>query len=126
MIDTRKIAKEYRMAHWLKIMQERQDSGKSIKDYCKINSIPINVYHYWQRKLREEAVILPPANKEPKTVSAQSASNQNQPTSWAICERIKTQQNQVEIKIGKSRILVYPETDLKLLTKVCQALMALC
>jgi transposase-like protein len=55
MINTREIAVEYRLAHWVKIMQERSDSGLSIKAYCESISLHQNVYYYWQRKLREAA-----------------------------------------------------------------------
>ena len=55
MVDTRKIATEYRMAHWTQIMQERQESGLSIKAFCDKVGIHQNVYHYWQRKLRAAA-----------------------------------------------------------------------
>ena len=51
-IDTREIAKEYRMGHWAQIMKDRIESGLSIKSYCETQGIHQNVYHYWQRKLR--------------------------------------------------------------------------
>lgn len=55
MRNTREIAVEYRLTHWSKIMRERRESGLSIKSYCKTKGIRQNVYHYWQRKLREAA-----------------------------------------------------------------------
>ena len=58
MIDTRKITKEYRLSHWIQIMQERCESGLSIKGYCEREGIHQNIYHYWQRKLRAAAVSL--------------------------------------------------------------------
>lgn len=55
MINTREIAKEYRLSHWAKVMQERSQSGLSIKIFCKQVGICVNTYFYWQRKLREAA-----------------------------------------------------------------------
>ena len=55
MINTRETAEEYRLAHWAEITQRRQDSGQSIKGFCKAEGIYPNVYFYWQRKLREAA-----------------------------------------------------------------------
>jgi len=52
-MNTRDIAEEYRLTHWAQIMRERQDSGLSIKAYCKQRGFHENVYYYWQRKLRE-------------------------------------------------------------------------
>jgi transposase-like protein len=55
MINTREIAKEYRLSHWAQVMQERAASGKSIKEFCKHIGICGNTYFYWQRRLREAA-----------------------------------------------------------------------
>lgn len=54
-MNTREIAVEYRLAHWAQIMQDRAQSGMSIRAYCKSAGIHENVYYYWQRKLREAA-----------------------------------------------------------------------
>jgi len=54
-MNTRAMAEEYRLTHWAQIMQERQQSGLSIKSYCERAGFHENVYYYWQRKLREVA-----------------------------------------------------------------------
>ena len=54
-MNTRKIAAEYRLAHWAGIMKERRESGLSVKAYCENVGIHENTYFYWQRKLRESA-----------------------------------------------------------------------
>jgi len=54
-MNTKDIAAEYRLSHWAGIMKERAASGLSIKAFCKSAGIHTNVYHYWQRKLREAA-----------------------------------------------------------------------
>ena len=55
-MSTRKIVGEYRLRHWNEVMQERMNSGLSIKAYCANAGIHENVYYYWQRKLREAAI----------------------------------------------------------------------
>lgn len=55
MINTRAIAEEYRLSHWAQVMQERVQSGLSIKAYCKQNGICGNTYFYWQRRVRVAA-----------------------------------------------------------------------
>jgi len=52
-MNTREIAKEYRLTHWTRIMQERSASGQSIRAYCQTAGICEKVFYYWQRKLRE-------------------------------------------------------------------------
>ena len=54
-MNTREIAAEYRLSHWERVMRERQESGLSIRAFCKNAGFHENVYYYWQRKLRETA-----------------------------------------------------------------------
>ena len=54
-MSTRQIAAEYRMTHWAGIMREREESGLSIKQFCKNAGFHENRYFYWQKKLREAA-----------------------------------------------------------------------
>lgn len=54
-MDTRKIASEYRLAHWGGLLQERVASRQSIDGFCTASGISRNTYFYWQRKLREAA-----------------------------------------------------------------------
>jgi transposase-like protein len=55
MINTREIAEEYRLSHWAQVMQERIQSGLSIKAFCKQIGICGNTYFYWQRRVRAAA-----------------------------------------------------------------------
>ena len=54
-MNTREIAVEFRLSHWAKIVQDRNDSGLSINAYCKEIGIHENSYYYWLKKLREAA-----------------------------------------------------------------------
>ena len=54
-MNTRYIAEEYRLSHWSAIMQERQESGLSVKAFCERSGFHENRYYYWQKKLREAA-----------------------------------------------------------------------
>jgi transposase-like protein len=55
MINTREIAAECRLSHWVQIMQERTQSGLSIKAFCKQIEISGSTYFYWQRRVRAAA-----------------------------------------------------------------------
>lgn len=50
-MDTRVIAKEYRLSHWAVIMQERISSSASIKVYFQTAGICENVYYLLQKRL---------------------------------------------------------------------------
>jgi hypothetical protein len=56
-VNTRYIAEEYRLSHWAGIVQERKDSGLSVKAYCESAGFHENRYYYWQKKLREAACV---------------------------------------------------------------------
>lgn len=51
MVNTREIASEYRP----QVLQERAQSGLTIKAYCKQIGISTNTYFYWQRRVHVAA-----------------------------------------------------------------------
>jgi len=137
MINTREIAAEYRMSHWAQIMKERNESGLSIKVFCKQIGIAANTYFYWQRKLREAACqqMMPAAQEdrietgiEPKElVSWPSSSYSPVPAGWTVCTDAKGNQGNsgISIEIGNSRISVTADVEPEFLAKVCRVLTAL-
>lgn len=54
-METRAMAQQVRLSHWDSIMRERNESGKSIRSWCRENDICEKTYYYWQRKLRQVA-----------------------------------------------------------------------
>jgi len=123
-MNTREIATEYRLSHWAQIMQDRNTSGMSIKEYCKTAGIGSNVYFYWQRKLREAAcneLLSKPNN------TTNDSQNGLVPSGWAVCtanepsNRSKT----LVLEINGCRISVDSDTDPELLSKTCRVLMSL-
>ena len=117
-MDTRKVASEYRLAHWAQALQERAASGESVKDFCKNRGISKNTYFYWQQKLR-------------KTAAEQITSSQAlTPKGWAQVEVAKGSQEPKSgalfIEIGRCRVLIDENTSQELLEKTCRMLMSLC
>ncbi len=47
---------------WEQRIIEQKNSGKSIREWCRDNSLKENRFYCWRRKLQEEA----PASKEPQ------------------------------------------------------------
>ena len=54
-MNTRAIAAECRLSHWAQVMEDRKESGLSIRAYCEGKGMHENVYYYWQKKLRGAA-----------------------------------------------------------------------
>ncbi|WP_027629241.1 IS66 family insertion sequence element accessory protein TnpA [Ruminiclostridium cellobioparum] len=46
---------EFRIRQWTKIVQARQSSGMTVKDWCKQNNISDTAYYCWLRKIRHAA-----------------------------------------------------------------------
>jgi transposase-like protein len=129
MQNTREIAAEYRLRHWAGIMQERSESGKSIKSYCETVGIHQNTYHYWQRKLREAAVTATQSKTGTEIIKHKSPLLADKPTGWGMCEiqtTGKQNQNIIQIEIGKSVVKVEAGTSQELLAAVCGTLMSIC
>ena len=117
-MNTREIAKEYRLSHWARIMQDRVESGLSIEAFCKTAGFHPNVYFYWQRKLREATCQdLRPA-QDKKVI----------PHGWAVCLPTKpgSKESSVSIEIGKFRVVAGHESDVDQLEKIFRVLASLC
>ncbi len=118
-VNTREIVEEYRLSHWAQVMRERQESGQSIKGYCRQIGICVNTYYYWQRKLRASACeALATRESTPSPVVAA-------PKGWAVCQpesKGSKPVQEITVEIGVCKITATPETDLELLGKVCQVL----
>jgi len=143
MMNTRKIAAEYRLSHWAQIMREKSQSGLSAKDFCQKIGISENTYFYWQKRLREAACrelttvkpqetvelitnrpIIPKTDEPiiPKTKEPLA------PSGWAVCTAIETtaeKDKALAIEIKGCRVLAEADTDSGLLMKVCRMLVSL-
>jgi hypothetical protein len=124
-MKTREIAKEYRLSHWVQIMQERSESGKSIRSYCQTAGICEKTYYYWQRKLREAA-----CNELASAMKKEAVGSETSlvPNGWAVCKTGEdtNQGKPLVIEINGFRVHVEPDTAPDHLAKVCLALKSIC
>ena len=56
MNETRLAVREYRSNQWMQIIQDRNQSGLTIREYCRQNGINRNAYYYWLRIIRHQAM----------------------------------------------------------------------
>ena len=105
-MNTRKVAEEYRLAHWAQILKERHESGLSNRAFCEQTGIKEKTYYYWQRKLRETICL------ELLTGS------QNDP--------LGADESTLSIEINGCRVFANADTDPEMLAKTCRVLMSLC
>lgn len=52
---------QFRMAQWMKLIKEYQNSGLSVKAWCRQNGVKESAYYYWLKKIRKEACAQLPA-----------------------------------------------------------------
>lgn len=45
----------FRMQQWGNLIQDYQNSGLKLDEWCKQNHVTRNAYYYWLRKIREHA-----------------------------------------------------------------------
>ena len=136
MPKTREATNEYRMRQWAQIIEERNQSGLTIADYCKAEGLTVHGYYYWLRKLRAEALSAMKSSEELGTAliptEAIYASSKAIPSGWTVCEAAPeapirvNNPGAIQIEIGKSRLTVHPEMNLELLSQVCKVLCAIC
>ena len=114
-MDTQKVATQYRLSQWAKVIQERQESGQSIKGFCQATGISKSQYFYWQRKLRNVACT---------ELAIQEKSMDPIPSGWIQLASAQTQQMKevLDIEINGFHISVNAGTDPELLKKVCRVL----
>lgn len=115
-MDTQKIASEYRLSQWVKVIQARQDSGKNIKDFCQEEGINRNAYFYWQRKLRKAACTEIAIKEKPADLM---------PNGWMQLTPAQQMKATLGIDINGCHIEVNTDTNPELLKKVCCMLRSL-
>ena len=115
-MDIQKVTAEYRLSNWMQVIQEKQCSEQSIKDFCKEKGISKNAYFYWQRKLRKVACAELSKQEEPVNCV---------PEGWMQLAQGQEIKSTLNIEIGGCRVTVDAETDTELLKKVCRILRVL-
>jgi len=117
LVDTREIAIEYRLSHWAQIMQERAESGLSIRAFCKQMGMHENRYYYWQHKLRKAACNSIQSNETTNNIGTVV------PKGWvSLCPANSLSTQTILIELGGVQVTVSHDTDTNLLAKVCKVL----
>jgi Transposase. len=117
-MDTRKMASEYRLAEWGRLLGERREQGQSIKDFCESVGISRNTYFYWQRKLRMAATSL---QEHPSGAAAAIV-----PRGWIRMEAaVDSMATSIAVEVNGCQINVTAATDPELLRQVCRMLKTL-
>ena len=55
MDEITKVKIQFRMEKWIPLIKECQDSGISVKTWCRQNGLSESAYYYWLNKIRRKA-----------------------------------------------------------------------
>jgi len=104
------------MAIWEQRIKEREDSGLSVSEWCKLNEIKKNRYYYWSSKINKTQV----SDNEMEFIDVTSIISDEQ-------EETSTQDNSADFQIFFKNIQVtvpsnFNEDSLAGLMKVLQQL----
>ena len=56
-MNTKLATAQIRVKNWAAIIQERNESGLSVKDYCAQHQLSWDSYYYWLRKVKEALLV---------------------------------------------------------------------
>ncbi|MBM7615156.1 IS66 family insertion sequence element accessory protein TnpA [Alkaliphilus hydrothermalis] len=120
-MDMREVNHQVRINEWRQIISECRSSGKTIRDWCKENSIKSSQYYYWLRVIRNESVALvqkelhaPPATFAAVEIREEDTTYENKNDTCAV---VKGQGFSVEIKNGAN--IQTLEQTLRILGSLC-------
>ena len=54
-MEISKVKRKYQLQQWSKMVQERSESGLTVKDWCKARGLTEYTYYYRLRKIRQAA-----------------------------------------------------------------------
>lgn len=115
-MNTKKATAEFRTEQWIQVIQERQASGMTVKDFCLNRSIKRDEYFYWQHKLRKAACSGLRAIGEIQVPS---------PKGWMQLSCENETKSSLDIEVNGCRITVDHKTDSELLKNICRLLRTL-
>jgi len=128
-MKTREIAVEYRLSRWSQIVQERSESGLSIKGYCERAGIQEHTYYYWLRKLREaacEELSVMQGNSQSSRLSPPFFAEIKLPAQPALPQAVISHQNQISIEAGGVRLTAGSEYPIEKLTELLRVVVQPC
>ena len=122
--STESIATKYKLSHWEKIVQERNDSGLAIRIYCEKAGIRESSYYYWLKKLRETACAEYEKAQETSKPERPILTEVKLPAQRALPLADNVPQNQVRVEVPGARITAGCEYPIGRLTELIQAILS--
>ena len=105
-LTTMKASKhEIHKAQWQDLIKEQSQSGLSIREWCRRNNMSHGKFYYWQRIIREEALIKAgtlalTGQNQFVELKASNPELEFRPNNKGICAILRSNGNEVEVING--------------------------
>lgn len=123
-MDVKKVTREHRLQHWIQIIKECHQSGKTVKGWCAQQGINVKSYYYWQKQIRESAcnglLVCQQTGKEAIAVTKPVFTELNLP------ETRRNAGTAVTIRFHEAVIEIQNGTDASVIENALRALKSLC
>ena len=94
---------EIHKAQWQELIREQSQSGLSIREWCRENNMSHGKFYYWQRIIREEALIKAgtlAVTGQTKFVEVKPSISEVESNNRGTCAILRSNGNEIEILNG--------------------------
>lgn len=103
-MTTMKISKhEINKSQWQELIREQSESGLSIREWCRRHNMSHGKFYYWQRVIREEALIKAgnlAVTGQTQFVEVKSSHPELKVSNQGTCAILRSNGNEIEILNG--------------------------
>ena len=88
---------------WQRIIKEQNESGLSIREWCRENNISHSKFYYWQRVIREETLIKAgtlAVTGQSQFVEVKPSMTESKSKNQGTCAILRSNGNEIEILNG--------------------------
>lgn len=94
---------EIHKAKWQQIIKDQSESGLSIREWCRDNDISHGKFYYWQRVIREEALIKAgtlAVTGQTQFAEIKPSMSEHKSSNQGTCAILRSNGNEIEILNG--------------------------
>ena len=116
-MDTREVARQYRLQQWTEIIRECRSSGQTVSAWCAEHHINVKSYYYWLKRVRTAACEALPAIR--------SANSQFVPVNLPVQEaavRPSASPSPIILRVGAVTLEIHNDASTALIENTLRAI----
>lgn len=120
-MDIQKVTRQVRLRQWINLINQCQNSGKNVRDWCSTQGIKPRMYYYWLKRARESACL------EMEAYQSQPLQQQvSEIPVFAEVGRLSGKSAAITIHIAGVEVEIHNGADAGIITNTIQALRNIC